>query len=259
MAAPIVLLTDFGARDSYAGIMKGVIASLSPRALVIDLCHEIPAQDVRAAAFQLRAGAPYFPKNAIFLCVVDPGVGSARKIIWARTAEHQFLAPDNGLLSWLESPILEIRELSNPKLWLSQVSATFQGRDILAPAAGHLSRGGKPAALGPRTAEMRRIPFPRALAASGRVKGEILCVDHFGNAVTNISRAELPHAWPIQFRGRHVGAIRSHYASVPAGASLALFGSSGFLELSVRQGSFAREFKASVGDPVECISPRRLR
>ena len=108
MSGPIALLTDFSLRDPYAGVMKGVILSFCPKAAIVDLCHEIGPQDVGAAAFALRVSVPYFPKGTLFVCVVDPGVGSQRRILWARTAKHRFLAPDNGLLSWVKDPFLEI-------------------------------------------------------------------------------------------------------------------------------------------------------
>ncbi len=248
---PIVLLTDFGHHDPFVGVMKGVIAGLAPAARVIDLCHEVPPQDVRAGAFQLRLSAPFFPKGSLFVCVVDPGVGSARKILWARTARHQFLSPDNGLLSWLTEPVLEWREVSNRKLWLSQVSSTFHGRDIFAPVAAHLAGGRRPAALGPAVRPSWELTFPEARRQGPVLSGEVLAFDRFGNAITNVARAAVPDAARIFFGASEIGPVSASYAGKPEGSALAVFGSSGFLELAVRNGSFQARYKASLGDAVE--------
>ncbi|MDE2238229.1 MAG: SAM-dependent chlorinase/fluorinase, partial [Elusimicrobia bacterium] len=148
MAAVIALLTDFGLQDPYVGVMKGVIADLAPRAKVVDLCHGLPPQDVRGAALFLRQSAPYFPKATLFVVVVDPGVGSDRRVLYARTRRHSFLAPDNGALSWLPDPVLEWRSVVRRSLFLAQVSSTFHGRDLFAPVAARLSRGLPPSRLG---------------------------------------------------------------------------------------------------------------
>lgn len=251
MKPPIVLLTDFGTKDYYVGVMKGVILDHCPGATIVDLCHELPPQDIRAGAYCLRASVSYFPKGAIFVAVVDPGVGSSRRVIWGRSARHQFLAPDNGVLSWIEEEILEAREVRNEKLWLPSVSATFHGRDIFAPVAGRLARGLASSLLGPKVRDMKRIPVPRPKRAGRRVRGELLWLDRFGNAVTSLGPEDAGRASRIFFRGRDLGPVRSHYAQAPQGKPLALFGSSGYLELSVRDGSFARRYRASVGDPVE--------
>lgn len=252
--APVVLLTDFGNRDPYVGIMKGVVLGRNPNARIIDLCHEVPPQDVRAAAFYLLTSASHFPKGSIFVTVVDPGVGSERRILWARTDSHQFLFPDNGVLSWLERkrPLKEIREVSNKKLWLESPSSTFHGRDIFAPVAGSLSRGVSAAKLGPKVGAHEKMPFPLVSFKAGTVRGEILAIDRFGNAISNIRPEHLKAGTEIRFKRRSVGAVRAHYAQGREGAPLALSGSSGFVELSVRNGDFARKFGARAGDIIEC-------
>ena len=249
MSAPIAILTDFGQHDAYVGVMKGVILSFCPAAVIVDLCHEIPPQEVTAAAFALRASAAYFPKGTVFVCVVDPGVGSQRRILWARTARHQFLAPDNGLLSWVPTPFREIRALENSKLWLSAVSATFQGRDIFAPVAGRLAAGLKPSALGPRITDFQRRPFPQPRCDKKGVRGEILVVDRFGNAATNLLPEHLKSCRYVFCKGRRLP-LRRHYAQAQPKEPLALIGSTGFLELSIRNGDFCRAFKAGPGDIV---------
>jgi S-adenosylmethionine hydrolase len=229
--------------------MKGVLLSYCPKAVVVDLCHEIPPQEVAAAAFTLRASVAYFPKGSLFVCVVDPGVGSRRRILWARTARHQFLAPDNGLLSWVETPFAEIRSVENRKSWRPQVSATFHGRDIFAPAAGRLAAGLRPSALGPTIADFRRLPLPEPRRDKRGARGEILWIDRFGNAITNIpSRQAVSCRWAL-CRGRRLP-LRRHYAEAEPGRPLALIGSSGFLELSIRNGDFSRACKARPGDIV---------
>lgn len=253
-AGPIVLLTDFGFHDPFVGIMKGVMLGLAPKAQIVDLCHAVPPQDVRTAAFHLRVSVPYFPKGALFVAVVDPGVGTARKILWARTARHQFLGPDNGVLSWIGEPVLEMREVNNHKLFLQHVSATFHGRDIFAPVAGHLAKGQAPAALGPKCKPAWEIEFPQARKAGGGLVGEILGFDRFGNAVTNIPGETLVKDVHVYFGASDLGIVSPSYAGKDHGEVMAIVGSSGYLELAVRDGNFKEHFKASAGDKVESRS-----
>ncbi len=254
MTGPIVLLTDFGFHDPFVGIMKGVMLSIAPKAQIVDLCHAVPPQDVRTGAFHLRVSVPYFPKGSLFVVVVDPGVGSARKILWARTAKHQFLGPDNGVLSWIGEPVLEMREVSNAKLFLEKVSHTFHGRDIFAPVAGHLAKGKAPAFLGPKCKPAWEIEFPQVKKAGGAVSGEILNFDRFGNAVTNIPREEVGKDADIVFGASDLGKICTTYAGKDSGEVMAIIGSSGYVELAVRDGNFKDHFKASAGDKVESRS-----
>jgi len=247
----IALLTDFGLRDSYAGVMKGVILGRCPQARVVDVCHGIPPQDVRAAALCLRQSAPFFPEGTLFVVVVDPGVGSVRRVLWAKTRRHSFLAPDNGVLSWMADAPVAYRSVENPSLRLKPASRTFHGRDLFAPAAAALASGVSPAILGPAVAPRAHLKFPALKKLpGGRRRGDILATDHFGNAVTAIPAAAA-RGRKIFFRGRALGPVRGHYAQVRAGEPLALIGSSGFLELSVREGSFAHDFNAAPGDYAE--------
>lgn len=256
MNDPIALLSDFGHADPYVGVMKGVILSRAPKATIVDLCHGIGPQDVRAAAFALRSSVSFFPKGTLFVAVVDPEVGSGRRILWAKTARHTFLAPDNGLLAWLDDDkqLIDMRALMNKSLWLPEVSETFHGRDIFAAVAGRLARGLAPARLGPRIVDMMRLRFPGPTRNGGRVKGEILVIDRFGNAVTNLRREHMAPGVKIYFgghgNGRGIGPVADFYAGVSEGKSLTLFGSSGYLELSIRNGDFARRYRARPGDKV---------
>ena len=249
MKGPIVLLTDFGHHDPYVGVMKGVILSFCPKAALVDLCHEIPPQDITAAAFTLRVSAPYFPKGSLFVCVVDPGVGSQRRILWLRTARHQFLAPDNGLLSWVQDPVAEVRSVENSGLWLPEVSATFHGRDVFAPVAGRLAAGLRPDKLGPKVEDYQSPPFPQPQCDKKGVHGRILLIDRFGNAVTNLSPSHAASCREVVCKGRRLPLL-NHYAEAKPHEALALIGSSGYLELSICHGDFSRACKARPGDPV---------
>ena len=251
---PIVLLTDFGTRDAFVGILKGVILNKAPKARIGDLCHEIPPQDIRSAAFQLMTSCPFFPGRSLFVCVVDPGVGSKRKILYVRTDRHQFLAPDNGLLSWVlerEQP-REIREVRNEKLFLRPVSCTFQGRDIFAAVAGALLAGTPASQLGPSLKEWKKIPFPQVRKTPQGVRGEILTMDRFGNLVTNLAPQDLPPP-PIAFQvaSTRLYGLSSSYSEAAKGRPLAILGSSGFIEISTREASAAEKLRLKPGDAVE--------
>lgn len=243
-ARPVVLLTDFGLRDPFVGVMKGVLLSRAPQARLVDLCHDLPPQDVAAAALALRSSVRFFPDGSLFVVVVDPGVGSRRRVLWARSRRHRFLAPDNGVLSWLagDDALLERRTVENGRLFLSPVSATFHGRDIFAPVAAALSRGLAPARLGPRVADAVSLPWPS--------DGRIIAFDRFGNAVTSLASAAVPAGARVMHKGRDLGPLRSHYAEVPRGRPLAVAGSSGLVELSAREGDYAARTRARRGDPV---------
>ncbi|MCX5788454.1 MAG: SAM-dependent chlorinase/fluorinase [Elusimicrobia bacterium] len=248
----IALLTDFGLSDPFVGLMKAVILTRRPDATIVDLAHGIAPQDVRQAAFALMHSLDYFAEKTLFVCVVDPGVGSDRRILWARGTRHQFIAPDNGLLSWVEEreKIHELRSVTNRKLFRDPVSPVFHGRDIVAPVAAALAGGAQPDTLGPRVPGMVRFPFPVPRKSRGTVKGEVLVFDRFGNAITNLRPGDLPRGARFKHKGKDLGRLRTHYAEARPGRALALTGSSGYIELSVRDGSFASQAEASVGDPV---------
>lgn len=255
---PVVLLTDFGARDPFVGIMKGVLLARSPRTPVVDLCHEIDPQDVSGAALALRAAVPYYPAGCVFVVVVDPGVGSARRILWARSRTQQFLAPDNGVLSWLteEHAVLERRCVRNRALFARTVSGTFHGRDVFAPVAAALSKGLKPARLGPALGDPVVLPWPGTRREAGGPRGVVLTFDRFGNAVTSLRSADVPAGARVAHRGRDLGPLRTHYAEVPPGRALAVAGSAGLVELSARGDDFRARFRAKTGDTVHVRNRR---
>lgn len=247
----VTLLTDFGTTDGTSGVMEGVIAARAPAARVVHLTHDIPAGDRRAAAFTLLTCAPWFPRGTVHVAVVDPGVGTSRKAVALRSNGSWFVGPDNGILSWAAPRPDRAVELVNPAFHLRPVSRTFHGRDVFAPAAAALSRGVPAARLGPALRAPVRLPFPASVAAGSAVRGEILAIDRFGNAVTNIAES----AWRNRFGPRPVRAVAGRgrfpeaaaYGSVGIGAPVAVFGSAGFLELSVRDGSAAKRFGLAAG------------
>src|SRR5437763_14603171 len=191
MARPVLaLLTDFGTRDHYAGTMKAVALGICPDATLVDISHEVPPHDVLAGALELAACYRYFPAGTIFLVVVDPGVGSARRGIAADTGDYKFVAPDNGVLTSVldEHPAKKVVELTERKYARPTVSRTFEGRDRFAPAAAWLAKGIDVAALGRPAGSVQRLEIPRAALADDRIDGEVLRVDRFGNLITNIDR-----------------------------------------------------------------------
>lgn len=255
----ITLLTDFGLRDAYVGAMKGVILSIAPRVTLVDLSHHIPPQDVTAGAFVLGSAWQFFPEGTIHLAVVDPGVGSGRRAIAVATQGHVFVAPDNGLLSLAlgEEAPFEAVALTNPRYWRTpSPSRTFHGRDIFAPAAAHLAQGIPLPTLGEPIVEIARLPWPKPIRlAEGGLRGEIVYLDHFGNAVTNLPEALVePYregwfcAGPFRLRG-----LVNTYAEVARGVPLALIGSHGFLEFAIREGSAAQEGRLQIGTPVQVL------
>jgi hypothetical protein len=252
----ITLTTDFGTRDWFVGTMKAVILGIHPGANVVDITHEIPAGDIRAGAFALMASCRYFPKGTVHLAVVDPGVGSQRRAIAVRTANGFFVGPDNGVLSWalaLEK-IKTVRLLENRRYFLQPVSGTFHGRDIFAPVAAHLSRGLPAPRLGRELKDFVRLPWPPTTKRRGEVHGEIVHIDRFGNAITNIE-AELVScegAGTCEMMGKRKVrcALAAFYRAVPVNRPVAVIGSSGLLEIAVNGGSAARQFGLKIGDKV---------
>lgn len=257
--APVVaLLTDFGLTDHYVGSMKAVILSHAPRASFVDLTHNVPPQDIRTAAFQLRASYRFHPAGALFLCVVDPGVGSERKLIYAEAGGWRFLAPDNGLLSWTfaETPPKRMLDISGSR-GADPVSRTFHGRDILAPAAGRILKGEDPDNLGTPLSSIVTMPFPEVNKVGGLWRGEVLAIDAYGNLITNLKASEIgplarhSKVWfDLPTRPGAVRGLSPSYAAVDEGRLLAIEGSSGFVEIAVRNGSAAAVTGLRAGDSV---------
>src|SRR5438309_2504781 len=238
MARPVIaLLTDFGTRDHYAGTMKGVALGICPDATLVDISHDLPPQDILGAALELAAAYRYFPAGTIFLVVVDPGVGSARRGIAAEAGDYKFVAPDNGVLTAVldEHPPKRVVELTERKYARPTVSRTFEGRDRFAPAAAWLAKGIELAALGRPAGAIHRIDRPQPLTGPDGLRGEVVQVDRFGNLITNIDRRTFDRVaqnGPLEIRvGPHqVPRVVSTYADAAAGEICALFGSTEHLE-----------------------------
>lgn len=252
----ITLTTDFGACDWFVGTMKGVVLGINPRAVVVDITHEVPPGDVRSGAFSLMASSQYFPKGTVHLAVVDPGVGSQRRAIAVQTANYIFAGPDNGVLSWAlaREKIKMVRLLEHSKYFLKTISRTFHGRDIFAPVAAHLSRGLPLAKLGRGLKDFVRLPWPAPVDRRGELHGEIIYIDRFGNAITNIGVGLIAQGYKgtcevIGRRKVHC-ALAEYYGAVPVNSPVAVMGSSGFLEIAVNGGSAVQRFGLNAGDVV---------
>lgn len=258
---PIALLTDFGYTDAYVGVMKGVLLSRAPEVRLFDLTHGVPPQNVRAGALQLLAAAPYCPPETVFLAVVDPGVGGDRRPLCLRSAGRLFVGPDNGLLWPAAAALGEPKAwvLDRPEHWLDRPGATFHGRDLFAPVAAALASGIPPEQVGTRIDDPVRLEIPAPVETGGEVRGEVLLVDGYGNAVTNLRPADLGGPAPLS-RTFTAGDARlpgpaSHYGAVPAGAPLVVLGSLGFYEIAVNGGSAAASLGLREGDPVTASCP----
>ena len=254
MRPVIAFLTDFGTQDHYAGTMKGVVLGICPDATLVDITHDIPPHDVTAGALELAAAYKYFPAGTIFVVVVDPGVGSARRGVAAETADYRFVAPDNGVLTAVlrETPAKKIVELTERRYARPTVSRTFEGRDRFAPAAAWLGKGIQLAALGRPVSEIHRLEMPVAELSGDTVRGVIIRVDRFGNLVTNIDRKLVERvgqvgAITIDAGGKAIDRLVATYAELPADGVGALFGSTDHLELAAPSASAADRLGLSRG------------
>jgi S-adenosylmethionine hydrolase len=258
MSDPLITLTtDFGEGSPYVAAMKGVILGLNPQARLVDLGHRIPPQDVRHAAFFLCATVPYFPASALHVVVVDPGVGTSRALLYVELGQHRLLVPDNGCWTELARRVAgqpAVRQLSEPCYWRQEVSATFHGRDIFAPVAGHLSRGLDARQLGPPVDDWVRLAVPEPLLGPNRLTGEVVFIDDFGNLLSNIPghalKAWRDRALRITVDGREVTRRVRTYGEAEPGTLVALVSSSGTLEVAVAHGSAGARLGAAVGSQV---------
>jgi S-adenosyl-L-methionine hydrolase (adenosine-forming) len=259
--AVITLLTDFGNRDEYVGVMKGVILSIASDACLVDITHEIDPMDMVQGAYILAAAVNYFPKKSIHLAVVDPGVGSARAAVAVRCGRHTFVAPDNGILSLVlsEKKIDVAVRIENEAVFQKPVSPTFHGRDIFAPAAAFLYAGGIMEKLGPTIPAEGLVRFPQEMMEhqfKDRLEGRVVAIDRFGNLMTNIT-AQTLDAFRSQYRtiGIWIGntcisTITKTYSKVGENHPLALIGSRGYLEISVNQANAGKQLNVLKGDRV---------
>jgi S-adenosylmethionine hydrolase len=257
MARPVIaLLTDFGTRDHYAGAMKGVALSICPDATLVDISHDLPPHDVLAGALELAAAYRYFPAGTIFVVVVDPGVGSARRGIAADSGDYKFVAPDNGVLTIVldEHPAKRVVELTERKYARPTVSRTFEGRDRFAPAAAWLAKGIDLSAFGRAAGPLVRLDVPQPRITGDRIDGQVVRVDRFGNLVTNIDRKSFDKlagaAIDIHVAARQIPRVVSTYADVAPGEICALFGSTGHLEIAANGASAAADLHLDRGAEV---------
>jgi S-adenosyl-L-methionine hydrolase (adenosine-forming) len=258
MRPVIALLSDFGARDHYAGTMKGVMLGICPDVTLVDITHDITPHDVLEGSLQLAASFKYFPSGTIFLAVVDPGVGSARRGIAAETGDYRFVGPDNGVLTAAlrETPPKRVVELTERRYARPTVSRTFEGRDRFAPAAAWLAKGIQLSALGRAVATYHLLDIPQADMSDARLHGVVLLADRFGNLVTNIDRRTFEaftraQAVSLHVAGHPIAGVVATYADIRNGEVCALFGSTDHLEFAVNGGSAAKALAVERGAPVE--------
>ena len=261
----ITLLTDFGNRDEYVGLMKGVILTINPAVAIVDITHRIDSQDIAQAAFTIHSAYRYFPGGTIHLIVVDPGVGTGRSLLVLEMHDQYFVAPNNGVLTLLlnADPAVALIRLNNSAYYLDSVSRTFHGRDIIAPVGAHLSRGVELHSMGDETSPSEAVRLenlhPR-ITQTGEISGIIIAVDHFGNLITNIDcqmlvRNNIPVPNPrvrVRIGPTRIIGIEQTYEDGAPDRPLALIGSRGYLEVAVNRGNAAIKLNAGKGDAV-CV------
>ncbi len=255
----ITLTTDFGYDDPFAGVMKGVILKINPRAEIIDLTHGIRPQDIREAAFTIGTNYRFFPDDTIHIVVVDPGVGSERRPIMVLTEHHYFIGPDNGVFSHIyhsSHDILEVIHITSDHYFLSSHSPTFQGRDVFAPVAAYLSRGVGMMKFGELITDYRRIELPvPSVTPDGVILGEVIHIDRFGNAITNVTKADLEKTGgtPKILVKEMEAPMKKFYSDAADGALCSLLNSSDHLEFFVKGGSASSKYAISPGDRVRVL------
>jgi len=247
----ITLTTDFGTADGYVGAIKGVILGIAPDVRLVDLSHEIAAQDVRGAEYVLGRAAAFFPAGTVHLAVVDPGVGSRRRPLLITTPRASYVGPDNGLFTFALAEADAVTfELDRPEFWLPNISRTFHGRDIFAPVAAHVARGIAPDALGSPISDPVRLPLVAPLRRTdGHVTGHIVRVDRFGNLITDIPGGWVGEGrWCFEIAGRRINQFGTTYGDAAVGELLILVSSAGTLEIAARDGNAAALLGVGVGD-----------
>jgi S-adenosylmethionine hydrolase len=253
----VTLTTDFGARDPYVASMKGVLFQACAGIQVIDLSHDISPQDVLEGSLFLAGAIPYFPPGGIHIVVIDPGVGTGRLPIVVSAQGHRFVCPDNGLLTLFlrEHEMDEARVISNPDFMREKVSATFHGRDVFAPTAARLAHGVPLEEVGERLESIQMLDVAEPSEESELIRGEVIHVDRFGNAITNIPRSMLGsrRGREVRFGERTIVGIRNTYADVTPEEALALFGSAEYLEVAVNGGNASVALGLTRGDQVDVL------
>ncbi|MYB94248.1 SAM-dependent chlorinase/fluorinase [Candidatus Poribacteria bacterium] len=257
----ITLTTDFGTSDAYVGIMKGVILGINPDVQVVDVTHAIAPQDIYAAALSIHSAHRYFPEGTIHTIVVDPSVGSDRRAVICQTDRAFFVCPDNGILTYLlheienaDGQLINAVAIQNKAYYLPEVSNTFHGRDIFAPVAAHLSLGVPLANIGPPVEDLVQLPIPIHEVSGNTIIGQIVKIDRFGNAITNISESVLAgigSTYEIRVGSTRLMRLNRAYAESGIGKPLAIIGSFGLLEIAINGGSAEVSLGLKWGDAVE--------
>lgn len=264
----IALLTDFGTRDYFVGAMKGAILSVCESAQIIDITHDVEPQNIASARFTLRACYADFPPETVFVAVVDPGVGSTRRAILVEADNRFFVAPDNGLLSFLFNKgenrsvgagvknSVRVFELTNQKYFARAVSRTFHGRDVFAPVAANLANGVAPHEFGAEILDFVRVEESRPHRVSEKiVEGEIIHADCFGNLITNFRLEDLPAKFYLKIAGgRKIAKLQTFFAEAEAGEIFMIFGSAGFLEIAAFGASARALLKAKTGEKIFAVT-----
>ncbi|MFO7560532.1 MAG: SAM-dependent chlorinase/fluorinase [Desulfobacterales bacterium] len=272
MNSVITLTTDFGISDPYVGMMKGIILTVNPAARVIDLSHSIEPQNLVQAGWVIKTAFTAFPAGTVHVIVVDPGVGTDRRIIAVEAGNYIFLAPDNGVLTFVMEEIEagRVYHIDNRDYFLKKISRTFHGRDIFAPVSAHISTGIDIGKMGTKIHANDLVTLDRSrphIADNGRLTGSIMNIDRFGNLTTDISKELLKKSFPeispdrlfIQIKANEIKGLSESYQNVEKNFPLAIIGSSGFLEIALNCGSAASFYQASAGDIVTvCVSVARL-
>jgi S-adenosyl-L-methionine hydrolase (adenosine-forming) len=260
----ITMTTDFGYDDSSVGVMKGVIYSINPHLNIVDLTHNIAPQGIQEAAFTIGMNYQYFPPKAIHLVVVDPGVGSGRRPLLVVSGEHYFIGPDNGVFSYIYKQAqkdLKVLHITSEHFFLKKDSPTFQGRDVFSPCAAWLSTGLDIDKFGEVIEDYHAIHLPAPLREDDRrLKGEVILIDRFGNAMTNIKKSDIDDlkvghpegSLKVTLKGREIP-FRDYYSQAGDRSLSALINSSGYLEIFIYSGSAASEYDIRSGDAVEIL------
>ncbi|HXS95689.1 MAG TPA: SAM-dependent chlorinase/fluorinase [Candidatus Limnocylindrales bacterium] len=260
MRKPILTLTtDFGLSDHYVGTMKGVILAICPEAQLVDISHGVQPFAIEEGAYLLAQTYRYFPKKTVHVVVVDPGVGTARRPILMEAAGQYFIAPDNGVLAMIDAREKnKVRLISNEKYFLHPVSKTFHGRDIFSPVGAHIAAGVLPSKVGKLIDDYVRPDFHKPTRTGKRTwSGRILKIDRFGNIITNFHRDDFPDLETRDFHmtvGRHtIDVLARNYAETGPGELFLIWGSGGYLEISLAQASAAAKMKCDPGAGAELV------
>ena len=259
----ITLVTDFGTEDSYVGAMKGVILSINPEVNIVDISHQIPPQDILSGAFVLSQVVPFFPSGTIHIAVVDPGVGGKRRPVLIETERHFFVGPDNGIFSLAlqREKIKQKIHLTNKHYFLGNISSTFHGRDIFSPVGAYLSQGIDPALFGKRIQSIKNLEVKKPLVRNGKIAGQIIHVDRFGNLITNIDEGLLKKvfknkSFEIIVGNSNIKKFVRSYSYAKEDVPIGLIGSSGLLEIAIRDKNASIELEIKRGDIIVAANNR---